>query len=226
MRHLGKLEAVLHRLDDRGQVRPRVEQPDLRLHRVGVRALLHDRGAFAIVLADDDQRPAGDAAGGEIGDRVGSDVDPDRGFEGDRAADRIVHRGGEHGRGRGLRRRVLEVHAEVVEHVLGVGQHVHQVGDRRSLVAADIGDAGLQQRLGDRENSLAAEFLAFAQLEVLNLAGKRPLRHKKPSASTASIEKSGRPPVTYETFPGILQRLQGRPAEPRSRNRGAAPRLS
>ena len=152
--------------------REKVEQPDLRLHGVGMGPLLHDRGAFAIVFADDDQRPAGDAAGGEVGDRVGGNVDSDRGFEGDRAADRIMHRGGEHGRGRGLRRRILEVHAEVIEHVFGVGEHVHEVRDRRALIAADIGNAGLQQRLGDREYSLAAEFLALAQLEVLHLAGK------------------------------------------------------
>ena len=42
------------------------------------RALLHDRGAFAVILADDDQRAAGDAAGREIGDRVGGDIGADR----------------------------------------------------------------------------------------------------------------------------------------------------
>ena len=87
------------RLDDRRQVRPRIEQPDLRLHREGVDALLHDRGAFAVVLADDDQRAAGDAAGGEVGQRIGGDVGADRGLEGDRAAQRIVHRGRERRRG-------------------------------------------------------------------------------------------------------------------------------
>src|SRR5262245_40059837 len=100
--------------------------------------------------------------------------------------------------------------------------------NRRALIAADIGDAGLQQRFGDRENSLAAEFFAFAQLEVLDLAGKRPFRHKKPSASAAPIDKSARPPVTYETFACILQRLQETPAARRSRNpallRGSAQR--
>ena len=57
-------------------------------------------------------------------------------------------------------------------YVRGVGQHVHQMRDRRALVAADIGDAGLQQRLGDGENALAAEFLAVAELQVLHLARK------------------------------------------------------
>ena len=41
-------------------------------------ALLHDRRAFAVVLADDDERAAGDAARGEVGERVGGDVDADR----------------------------------------------------------------------------------------------------------------------------------------------------
>ena len=94
-----KLEAVFDRFDDGGEVRARIEQPDLRFHGEGVRALLHDRGAFAVILADDDQRAAGDAAGGEIGDRIGGDIDADRRFEGDRAADRIIDRGREHRRG-------------------------------------------------------------------------------------------------------------------------------
>ena len=144
----------------------------------GMDALLHDRGAFAVILADDDQRAAGDAAGGEIGDRIGGDIGADRGFEGDRAADRIMHRGRERRRGGGFRRRVLEMDAELVEHVLGVGEHVHEMGNRRTLIAADIGDAGLQQRLGDGENSLAAELLAVAELEILHFACKRPFRHE------------------------------------------------
>ena len=62
------------------------------------------------------------------------------------------------------------MHAELVEHVLGVRQHVHQMRDRRTLIAADIGDAGLQQRLGDRENALAAEGLPFPQLQILDFS--------------------------------------------------------
>ena len=98
-----------------------------------------------------------------------------------------MHRGGERRRGGGFRRRVLEMHAELVEHVLGVGEHVHQVRDRRALIAADIGDAGLQQRLGDRENALAAELLAVAQLRdpATSRANERSammrLRGSKPS---------------------------------------------
>ncbi len=67
--------------------------------------------------------------------------------------------------------------AEVVEHVLGVRQHVHQMRDGRTLVAADIGHAGLQQGLGDREDALAAKDLALAELQVFDLARKRSFGH-------------------------------------------------
>jgi hypothetical protein len=60
---------------------------------------------------------------------------------------------------------------------LCVGQHVHQVRDRRALVAADIPDAGLQQRLGDGQNSLTLETFSGLQLQRLNFLGKRTLRH-------------------------------------------------
>ena len=64
------------------------------------------------------------------------------------------------------------MHAEIVEHVLGVGKYVHQMRDGRTLIAADIGDAGLQKRLGDRENALAAEGLSLLQLQVLDFPGE------------------------------------------------------
>ena len=89
------------------------------------------------------------------------------------------------GGGGGLRRRGLEMHAELVEHVLGVGEHVHQMRDRRALIAADIGDAGLQQRLGDRENALAAEVLAVAELQVLDFSSERAFRHFGPPPGAA-----------------------------------------
>ncbi len=88
-----------------------------------------------------------------------------------------MHRGRQHRGRRGLGGRGFEVHAELVEHVLGVGQHVHQMRDGRALVAADIGHAGLQQRLGDREDALAAEDLALAELQILDLARERSFGH-------------------------------------------------
>ena len=65
------------------------------------------------------------------------------------------------------------MHAEVGEQVLGLDHHVEQVRDRRALVAADIAHAGLQQRLGDREDALAAEDLAVAQLQRLHFLLER-----------------------------------------------------
>jgi len=47
--------------------------------------------------------------------------------------------------------------------------------DRRALIAADIGDAGLQQRLGDGEDAFAAEGVAVAEPEILDFTSKRPL---------------------------------------------------
>ena len=63
---LGELEPLLDHPHDGGQIRARIEQPHLRLHREGVGALLHDAGALAIVLAEHDQRAARDAGRGEI----------------------------------------------------------------------------------------------------------------------------------------------------------------
>ena len=130
------------------------------LHREGVAALLHDGGALAVILADDDQRPAGDAARGEVGERVRGDVGADRGLERDGAAQRIVRPRPPASRRRWPRRRTIRSGRRAPQDVVGVRQHVHQVRDRRALIAGDVGDAGLQQRLGDGENALAAEFLA------------------------------------------------------------------
>src|ERR1041385_9363733 len=49
---LGELEALLDQLDDFGQVRPRIEQPDERLERIRVASLLRHNTAFAVVLAE------------------------------------------------------------------------------------------------------------------------------------------------------------------------------
>ena len=65
------------------------------------------------------------------------------------------------------------MHAELGHDVLGVDQHVEQMRDRRALIAADVGDARLQQRLGDREDAFAAEGLAVAQPERLHFLLER-----------------------------------------------------
>ena len=100
------------------------------------------------------------------------DVRAHRRLPGDGAADWVIHRGREHGGGGGLRRARLEVHAQFLEHALSVRQHVHQVRDRRALIAAHIAHAGLKQRLGDRENAFAAKFLACADAQLADLLGE------------------------------------------------------
>ena len=172
-----EFEGVFHRFDDAGQVRPRVEQPHLRLHGKGVGAFLHDRGALAIILTDDDHRAASDAGRGEVGEGVGGDVGAGGGFPGDGAANGVVDGGGEGGGGGGFAGGGFKMHAEFAENVLRVAQHVHQMRDRRALVAGDVADAALQQRLGDGQNAFAAELVACPEPEVLHFAGKRTFGH-------------------------------------------------
>ena len=52
---------------------------------------------------------------------------------------------------------------------LGIGENVHQVADRCTLIAADIAHAGFQKRLGDGKDAFAGEGLAGPQLEIFHL---------------------------------------------------------
>lgn len=162
-----------------------IEQPHLRLHREGVAALLHDRRALAVVFAHDDERAAQHAARGQVGQRVRRDVGADRGLEGDRAAQRIVDRRRQRGRRGRFAGAVLEADAVLAQDVLRVGQHVHQVRDRRALVAGHVGDARFQQRLGHGQDALAAENLARAQAQLLHFFDKRPLGHGVPLSGSS-----------------------------------------
>ncbi len=173
IRCLGKLETLFHHAHDRGQFRARIEQPQRRLERHGVRALLNDAGALAIVLADDDERAAHDAAGGQVGQCVSCDVCADDRLPGDGPAHRIIDRGGEHGGGGRLVGAGFDLDAELGQEVLGLHQHVEQMRDRRALVAADIGDARLQQRLGHGEDALAMESGAVAEAQALDFFSER-----------------------------------------------------
>jgi hypothetical protein len=71
----------------------------------------------------------------------------------------IMHRSRQHRRGGGFVRVGLEPDAKLGHQILGIGQNVHQVADRRALIAADIAHAGFQQRLGDGKDALAGEGL-------------------------------------------------------------------
>ncbi len=69
------------------------------------------------------------------------------------------------------------MNAEVFHYVPGIGKDIHQVRNRRPLIATDITDAGLQQRFGDGENPLAAKDLASPELQVFDLSRERTLCH-------------------------------------------------
>ncbi len=195
VRGFRQCETRLDGADDGGQVRARVEKPDLRLHRECVAALLHDRGALAVVLADDDQRTPGHPAGGEIGERVGGDVGADRRLEGHRAAQGVIDGGGESGGGGRLAGARFEMHSEVGENVVGIGQNVHQMRDGRTLVTGDVGDAGLEERLGDCEDALAAEDVALAEMKFPNLFLEGAFRHRPlpGHVATSASTRSGLP---------------------------------
>ena len=174
---LRQFEPLLHHVDDAGQIGARVQQPHLRLHGEGVGALLHDRGAFAIVLADDDQGAALHAARRHVRQGVRGDIGADHRFPGHGAAQRIVHRGGQHGGGGGLRRAGLKVDAQAFEQIVRVGEDVHQVADGRTLIAADIGHAGLQQGLCDGQDAFAPEGFPFRGGQLQDLGLERTLGH-------------------------------------------------
>ena len=67
VRRFGKLEPLFHHVDDRRQIRARIEHPHGALHGERVGALLNDARPFAVILSGDDHRPAGDAGRRKIG---------------------------------------------------------------------------------------------------------------------------------------------------------------
>src|SRR5207302_3813720 len=79
--------------------------------------------------------------------------------------------------------------------VVGVREHVHEVGDRRALVSGHIGAAGLKQRLGHRQDRLAAEFLPRREPQLLYLVLEGSLCHCKPLdyPGTSASTRSGLP---------------------------------
>ena len=83
-----------------------------------------------------------------------------------------MHAGRQHRRRRGFRGVRLEPHPQLSHQPLGIRQNVHQMTDRRPLIAADIPDAVFQQRLRQRQNALARESFARAKTKLLDLGRK------------------------------------------------------
>ena len=179
---LRQLEAPFHQIGDGGEVRPRVEHPHRGLHRHRVGALLRHARALAVILADHDQRAAEHARAGQMGQGVGGDVGADDRLPGHGAARRIVDRGAEHGRRRGFVGAGLDVHAQFVHVVARLHHDVEQVRHRRALVAADIGHARLQQRLGHGEYAFAVEGFAGAEFERLDFCVELSFHSRLPCA--------------------------------------------
>src|SRR5471030_1452233 len=66
--------------------------------------------------------------------------------------------------------------AKFVQQILAFDQHVDQMRDRRALVAADIGNACLEDRLGDREDAFATKDFALAETQRADFFLERALR--------------------------------------------------
>src|SRR5207249_12179625 len=96
----------------------------------------------------------------------------------DGAPHRIVDGGAQEGGGGRLAAGLLEVDTEwLEERIVRVGQNVDQIRDGPPRIAADVAHAGLEQRLGDGEDALAAKDLAFPVPELLHVLRERPLTH-------------------------------------------------
>ena len=63
--------------------------------------------------------------------------------------------------------------AEFGQHVFCLQKNVEEVADRRTLIAAHVADARLQQRFGHREDAFAVERGAGTELEIGNFLAER-----------------------------------------------------
>ena len=58
--------------------------------------------------------------------------------------------------------------AQIIEYLAGIGENIHQMRDRRALIAPDVRHARLQQSLGHGEDGLAFEYFAGPEPQRLN----------------------------------------------------------
>ena len=64
------------------------------------------------------------------------------------------------------------MHTEFLKNRLRVGQYVHQVRNRRTLITGDVAHTALEQGLGDRQNALAPEHSAGLSPQLLHFGCK------------------------------------------------------
>ena len=127
---LGELKTFLDHVDNRRQVGARIQQPHLGFHGEGIGTLLHDAGALAVVLAHNHHRASRHAGRSKIGERVRGHIGTHCGFPGHCATQRVIDGRREHGRRRSLGTTGFKVHPQFAEDVLGIAEHIHQVGNR------------------------------------------------------------------------------------------------
>ena len=151
----------------------RIEERHARFQRRGMGPLLEDGSAFSVVFADHDERPPDHPRRRNVGEGIGRHVGAYHGLPGGRAAHGVVDRRPQQGSGGCLAAGLLEVDSHrLQERLVGVSQHVDEMRDGRSRVAAHVAHAGLQQRLGDGEDALAVQDLSGAIAELLDVLGE------------------------------------------------------
>ena len=111
-------------------------------------ALLHDGGALAIILADDDQRAQVTPLEAEFDSASAATLVPAVDFQVTAPRTGYMTEAESVAAAAASEAEVFEMHAEIVGRVLGVGEHVHEMGDRRALVSGDVRNAGLKQGFG------------------------------------------------------------------------------
>ncbi len=79
----------------------------------------------------------------------------------------------------------------------------------RSLIAADIGDAGLEERLRNSKNALAMKSVSIAKAQLLNLFCERSLSHyRNPRASVVVPVCNAPTVVQHDQYDRYWQQYQ------------------
>ena len=104
-----------------------IDQTHGRLHGERMAAFLDDTGAFAVILADDNQRPALNAGRRQVRQTVRGDIGADNRLPGYRTTQGVIDGGRQHGRRRGFVGAYFEMNAQFIEDGLGIGQNVHKM---------------------------------------------------------------------------------------------------
>ena len=165
---LAQRKTVLNHGHHLRQIGPGVEQNHAGFQCVGMGTFLNDAGAFTVIFSDHHQHATQHARRGQVGQCICSHVGADNRLPRDRAAQGVVNRCTEHGSRRGFVGTRFDVHTQLIHVAFGLHQDIHQMGNGRTLVAADIGDARLKQGFGDGQNAFTMKDLSVAHAQGLD----------------------------------------------------------